>query len=1532
MKRRILNWSSLAVALFAVVSLFGQNSAMARPITAPGTVPDYFETPNWANSPPLTKFVDSLAGLCTTNAAGVITGGQNNLGQCIPVAVPNTTLYPGSDYYEIAVVQYRERMHSEFPVLNDANKLQATSGGTWLRGYVQMQTGTNNFLNQPHYLGPIIVASKDRPVRIKFINRLPTGAGGNLFLPVDTSLMGSGEYEINYDPLTKLAVTPNRIGTFTQNRAELHLHGGRTPWISDGTPHQWTAPAGDAAAAGYPKGVAAAYVPDMWFDAAGNTIAACAGQTTCTETGATNNPGPGALTYFYTNQQSARLLFYHDHAWGITRLNVYAGEAAGYIITDATETALFSQPPLNALAGMLPLVIQDKTFVDPLTIRDTDPTWAWGTTLPNFVANPTTSGQGMNPVAGDFWWPHVYMPAQNPFNPNLSGINDMGRWHYGPWFFPSTPLCGSSPDAVKPLCIEHGVATNPYFGAANPGQPPQIPGTPNVSWGAEAFLDTMMVNGTVFPTVTLTPGAYRLRLLNASHDRFLNLQFYQAEPMSIGVTNGGSGYTSPPAVTITGGGGSGAAAVATVSGALAGATITNGGSGYTSAPEVIISGAGTGAIATATIGNGVSGIFPTRGGTGYPTPPAITFGPGCTTPPAAVASIRGFVSAFNLVSGGTGYTTAAVTISGGGDDGIGAEATATIAGGVITGITLVSPGVGYTSTPTVTITGDGTGAAATATLSAAVSGTRLTSSGNCTAAPTVTIAPPPVGLQATASVIFGPGVVTGVTVSNPADPANTGYSFADGISFSGGGGTGAAASAVVNGSVTAIAVTNPGSGYTTAPAIGFSGGGGTNATAAAYLGTEVAMVPASATDGFPATWPTDGREGGVPNPVFRGPAFIQFGTEGGFLPGPVVLNNQPVTWNTDPTMFNVGNVLNQRDGGGALFLAPAERADVIVDFSQYAGKTLILYNDAPTAFPALDPHYDYYTGAPDRTDIGGYTAIQPGQGPNVRTVMQIKVGPQVYNSPLAPNDAINTAALATLQTAFAGATGAFATGQDPIVVGQSAYDTALGKTFPATYPNWGVSRISDGAISFMKADGTTLEQNFAMKAKAIHDEMGGTFDEYGRMSAKLGLEAAFTNTTIAGFMVQNYVDPVTEIVNPNEPQIWRITHNGVDTHPIHFHLFDVQVLNRVGWDGFIRLPDDNELGWKDTVRISPLEDTIVAFRPVQPIVPFALPYSIRPLNPQTPVGPGPLSNMGFSNVDPNNNGELFPTPTENAMVNFGYEYVWHCHILSHEENDMMRTTVLLKPHNDFNYDGKTDILWQRNDGSTMLWNMNGLTFTNTTNLPTEADTNWKIVAAEDFNHDGKPDILWRNISTGANRVWLMSSASTVGSTVALQAEPDLTWEIAATGDLNKDHYKDIIWRNANGQTRVWLMTDTTFSSSVALTTLANLNIRIVGTGDFNLDGSTDVLLRNPVTATNFIWIMDGTTRLGNFNLPPNATPNIQLVGTGDFNQDGKVDILWRNIANGNNFVWLMNRTARIGNFNIQPLPLPANAGWNIVGR
>lgn len=87
--------------------------------------------------------------------------------------------------------------------------------------------------------------------------------------------------------------------------------------------------------------------------------------------------------------------------------------------------------------------------------------------------------------------------------------------------------------------------------------------------------------------------------------------------------------------------------------------------------------------------------------------------------------------------------------------------------------------------------------------------------------------------------------------------------------------------------------------------------------------------------------------------------------------------------------------------------------------------------------------------------------------------------------------------------------------------------------------------------------------------------------------------------------------------------------------------------------------------------MNPLEDVIVALKPmVQTGLPWQLPNSVRPLDVTMPVGTS-LPNQ-FTNVDPTNQ----PATVFNDLTNFGFEYVWHCHILGHEENDMMRAMVL----------------------------------------------------------------------------------------------------------------------------------------------------------------------------------------------------------------------------------------------------------------
>ena len=92
---------------------------------------------------------------------------------------------------------------------------------------------------------------------------------------------------------------------------------------------------------------------------------------------------------------------------------------------------------------------------------------------------------------------------------------------------------------------------------------------------------------------------------------------------------------------------------------------------------------------------------------------------------------------------------------------------------------------------------------------------------------------------------YQPAITPGVgSINITAGGSN--YTTAPTVTFTGGGGTGAAGFATIdnNGAVTGVTITNPGSGYTTAPAIGFSGGGGSGANATVSLTAPVAAVPA----------------------------------------------------------------------------------------------------------------------------------------------------------------------------------------------------------------------------------------------------------------------------------------------------------------------------------------------------------------------------------------------------------------------------------------------------------------------------------------------------------------------------------------------------------------------------------------------------------------------------------------------------------------------------------------------------------------
>ena len=240
-------------------------------------------------------------------------------------------------------------------------------------------TGTSS------YLGPTIVAMKGRPTRIKFTNNLP-----DRILMVATSssrrTRRHGSRGRAYDPLT------NTTGTYTQNRATLHLHGGFTPWISDGTPHQWITPAGETTPT--PEGVSMQHVPDM------------------------PDPGPGVD-------------------------DVLLHEPAERPADVLPRPRLRHHPPQRLRGRGCRLPAQDpveQKLVTAGTIpgRRYPPTggpFRWSSRTRRScgrVQQPLRTGTwarsdlelGHTEPPGNLWFPHVYMPNQNPCD--LTGANADG--------------------------------------------------------------------------------------------------------------------------------------------------------------------------------------------------------------------------------------------------------------------------------------------------------------------------------------------------------------------------------------------------------------------------------------------------------------------------------------------------------------------------------------------------------------------------------------------------------------------------------------------------------------------------------------------------------------------------------------------------------------------------------------------------------------------------------------------------------------------------------------------------------------------------------------------------------------------------------------------------------------------------------------------------------------------------------------------------------------------------------------------------
>lgn len=284
-------------------------------------------------------------------------------------------------------------------------------------------------------------------------------------------------------------------------------------------------------------------------------------------------------------------------------------------------------------------------------------------------------------------------------------------------------------------------------------------------------------------------------------------------------------------------------------------------------------------------------------------------------------------------------------------------------------------------------------------------------------------------------------------------------------------------------------------------------------------------------------------EGYDPLTAAPGPTMWQIGAEGGFLSAPVELSE--------------------------LLMAPAERADVIVDFAPFAGRTVTLIN--------LGPDEPFGGGQPG-------VAFDPAAAETTGQVLRLVVG--------APAPGTGTA--------------------DPTTPPGSLVLPPLASVPPAS----------------------------VIRRLLLAEEDSEVLEGVGPRAALLGVVTADAAGTVTGACAKLWVDPITENPQLGVPEVWEIYNATADAHPIHVHAIQFQVVDRQALEvddeamltqpfsptGDPRGPEPWETGRKDTVVAHPGEVTRVR-------VVFDLP--------------------GL--------------------------FAWHCHIVDHEDNEMMRPLYVGTP-------------------------------------------------------------------------------------------------------------------------------------------------------------------------------------------------------------------------------------------------------------
>jgi FtsP/CotA-like multicopper oxidase with cupredoxin domain len=367
----------------------------------------------------------------------------------IPLVIPPVMNTDGADdSYDIAVREFKQQI---LPggIWNTLNGRNDRFRPTTVWSYGPAAEPTPNVAPDPasqfNYPAYTVETISGMPVDVKWINDLVDEDGNYLphLIPVDQTLhwanppAGPGHTDsVGTDPESYEGPVP--IVT--------HVHGAHVDPHSDGYPEAW------------------------WLPAAGNIPGGYATSGTLFDDKTGTNPGNlGYAEYCYRQDQPAATLWYHDHALGMTRNNVYAGPAGFWLIRGG----------------------------------DYDGATVSGSGDPAVLPGPApVPGEGVVQVN----FPSELGGEREKYREIPIAIQDRSFKRNGNLFYPKTRAFfeGLAPrDLNIPFAPDSDVAP---------------------IWNPEAFFDVMVVNGVTWPEFKVAPALYRMRLLNGCNSRFLWLK------------------------------------------------------------------------------------------------------------------------------------------------------------------------------------------------------------------------------------------------------------------------------------------------------------------------------------------------------------------------------------------------------------------------------------------------------------------------------------------------------------------------------------------------------------------------------------------------------------------------------------------------------------------------------------------------------------------------------------------------------------------------------------------------------------------------------------------------------------------------------------------------------------------------------------------------------------------------------------------------------------------------------------------------